>query len=107
MPLTLNVGLSRKVGEANYGSRGANINLEMELDSAIASEPARLQERFRQLFNLIRTSLNEELSNGHTNGGVDHGPHSNGSGTNGNGASERAATQSQVKAIFAIAKANN
>ncbi len=45
MPLKLNVGLSRKVGEPNYSSRGASVNLELELDSAIVGEPDRLQER--------------------------------------------------------------
>src|SRR5438128_4895188 len=64
MPLRLNVGLSRKVGEANYGSRGANINIELEVDSALVGEPAKLQERIRQLFGLVRTSLAEELNSG-------------------------------------------
>ena len=35
MPLKLNVGASRKVGDNNYGSRGASINLEMELDGTL------------------------------------------------------------------------
>ncbi len=35
MPMKLNVGLSRKVGEPNYGSRGASVNLELELDAAL------------------------------------------------------------------------
>ena len=29
--IKLNCGFSRKVGEANYGSRGASVNLELEL----------------------------------------------------------------------------
>ena len=59
--LKLNVGLSRKVGEPNYGSRGASVNVEMELESALASDAAKLQERIRQLFDVVRASLLEEL----------------------------------------------
>ena len=61
MPMKLNVGLSRKVGEANYGSRGATVNLELEVDSTLASEPERLQERIRELFGLANASIDEEL----------------------------------------------
>jgi hypothetical protein len=67
MPLKLNVGLSRKVGEADYGSCGASVNVEMELDSSLAGESAKLQEHIRQIFGIVRTSLAEEL-NGHGHG---------------------------------------
>ena len=118
MPLKLNVGASKKVGESNFGSRGASINVEMELDSALVNDPPKLQERIRHLFGLVRTSLAEEL-NGNGNGS--HSPssvpapsagHEQLNGGNGNGSSQRSnsprpATQSQVKAIYAIAKAQN
>ena len=64
MPLRLNVGASRKVTDNNYGSRGASVNLELELDTSLVAEPQKLQERIRDLFDLVRTSLAEEL-NGH------------------------------------------
>jgi hypothetical protein len=101
MPLKVNVGLSRKIGEANYGSRGANVNIEMEFDSTLVSEPGKLQSRIRQLFGLMRASLSEELngSNGATNG--------NGSDNGQKNATARRATQSQVKAIYAIAKSQH
>src|SRR5436309_11108475 len=35
MPLTLNVGVSRKMGLPDYGSIGASCNLEMELDAGL------------------------------------------------------------------------
>ena len=117
--MKINVGLCRKIGEANFGSRGATVNLELELDSSLVGEPARLKERIRQLFALVRTSLAEELNGGNGNG---RGQQSNGEAQppnsqngNGNGHSsgapngqrsggQRPATQSQVKAIYAIAR---
>ena len=62
MPLKLNLGLSRKVGETNYGSRGASVNIEMELESALVGEPVKLLERIRQIFDTVRSSLADELN---------------------------------------------
>jgi hypothetical protein len=113
MPLKLNLGLSRKMGEPNYGSRGASINLEVEIDTSLVAEPARFQERVRQLYALVRTSLAEEL-NGNGNGHAahsstgaayanDHGA-GNGNGHSAtNGDKPRPATSAQLKAITAIA----
>ena len=65
MPLTMNVGLSRKVGEANYGSRGASVNFEVELEASLVREPDQLRERVRYLFSLAQEAVEEELS-GHS-----------------------------------------
>ena len=116
MPLRLNIGLNKKVGEANYGSRGASVNLDIELDSQLVGDPAKLQDRIRQCFGMVRASLDEELNGGNGNGHGTTGdnttqeprsaPAGNGNtshrGTGGNG--PRPATQSQVKAIHAIAR---
>jgi hypothetical protein len=90
-------------GEANYGSRGANFNIEMEFDGALVSEPGKLQSRIRQLFGLVRTSLAEELN------GSKETTNGNGDGSENGKASPptRRATQSQVKAIYAIAKSQH
>lgn len=101
MPLTINVGLNRKVGEPNYGSRGASVHLELELDSSLVNEPPRLQEKIRQLFGMVRASLAEELKGG------SGGQASNGNGqeqVNGKDGKPRPATQSQVRALNAVAK---
>lgn len=109
--LKVNVGLSRKVGEPNYGSRGASVNLELEVESGLASEPDSLRDRVRQLFRMARSAVDEELSAaspGTESGQVNSQPGApNGSNgyRNGSGAhcSGRSATQSQVRAIYAIA----
>lgn len=108
MPMKLNLGLSRKIGEANYGSRGASVNVELEVDSSLVNEPAKLQDRIRQLFGLVKVSLAEELNggNGHAPSNAEQQP------TNGHAPEPaqrssnppRPATQSQVKAIYAIAR---
>ena len=130
MPMKLNVGLSRKVGDPNYGSRGATVNLELEIDSTLVAEPERLQERIRELFGLAKASIDEELQTAPTqpaavaersNGRASATPrqlHANGrngasraattgSRSNGNGRQPAnnppPATASQVRALHAIA----
>lgn len=125
MPLKLNIGLSQKVGDSNYGSRGASVNVELEVESTLANDPGKLRDRIRQVFDLVRVSVNDELNgNGHretsppSNG---NGDHSGSNGTkNGNGAGNgqrqssgngsgksRQATVSQIRAIRAIASRLN
>ena len=116
MPLKLNVGASRKVGDNNYGSRGASVHLEVELDSSLINYPDKLQERIRHLFNQVHVSLTEELGrSGNVNGQAptNHAsqptgpadPLNGGAPQNGkqNG-SPRLATPAQIKALYGISK---
>lgn len=120
MPLKTNIGVSRKIADNNYGSRGASVNLEVELDSGLIQEPERLQERIRQVFRLAQQSVEEELArqntangqgNGHTATANGNGNgHHNGNGRhngNGNGTPRRSnarrATASQARALHSIA----
>ena len=102
--LTMNIGFSKKIGEANYGSRGASVSLELELDSSLIGDPERLKERIRHLFGLARTSVEEELV-GPSPGGPQDPPESNG---NGHAPARRRdgtrkATASQARALHVIA----
>ena len=54
--LKLNVGLSRKIGEADSSSCGASANLEVELDPNPINQPDRLREHVRRLFRLARSA---------------------------------------------------
>ena len=169
MPVKLNIGLSRKVGEPNYGSRGASIHLEVEMENGVLNDPALMRGRVQDLYALARQSVDDELqrpadeamvdlvpaeqqaqrpTNGHSNNGqASNGRHTNGNGGHGqpqasrpangraNGTSNNSAgnpvsrtaepvtngdinhrnghtnrievaraTQSQIRAIFAITK---
>ena len=123
MPLRLNIGLSKKVGLPDYGSLGASVNLELELDSGAIGDPDRLQQQIRHLFGLAEKSVEEKLSGRQPNSHADNGhgreiphngsgnghsrsDHSSGNGQNGqtsrHSSNGRAATNSQVRAIRAI-----
>ena len=111
--LKLNVGFTKKVGEAHYGSRGAAVNLELELDSSLVGDADRLKERIRHLFGLAKASVDDELAIGAgqpaANGNGQSSAPSTGNGpaagqTNGRRRDgTRSATASQVRALNAIA----
>jgi hypothetical protein len=88
MPLKLNIAMSRKIGEPNYGSRGATVGLEMEVDSSLADQPRQLHERIARLFRLAKQSVDRELG---TNDATNVEP------------DVRLATPAQVRALHAIA----
>lgn len=61
MPMKINVGLSQKIGEPNYSSRGGNVHFEVEVDSLLLQTPDEIRKRIRFLFGLAQTSLAEQL----------------------------------------------
>lgn len=105
MPLKLNVSASRKVADGNYGSRGASVSLELELDAALAREPMKLRHHIRQMFNMVSASVAEELkANGAPGSNGSHASAMQPRSKESSSGSARPATASQVKAIHAIAR---
>ena len=101
MPLKLNIAMSRKVGAPNYGSRGASVGREMEVDSSLVDHPRQLHERLAQLFRLAKQSVDRELVS----------PDPRGSQRTGRVADQeppvRPATDREVRAIQVIASRHN
>jgi hypothetical protein len=106
--LKLNAGFSRKVGEPNYGSRGASVNVELEVESALVSDPDGLLDRIRKLFDLARRSVDQELASANNGNGASSENQRESFNGRGNGHQQRQpvryATESQQRAIRAICK---
>ena len=112
MPLTINVGLSRKTSE-NFNSAGSSINLTAELDQSLLARPRELQGAIDELYEQAEIALEQQAcgrrrerdveprrtssanGNGHPRNGNGHDHRQNASGN---------MTNSQAKAIHAIAK---
>jgi len=63
MPLTLSLGISKKIGLPAYSSLGASCNIEIELDqSLIFDDPARFQRHVKRVFAICRQAVQEELA---------------------------------------------
>jgi hypothetical protein len=130
MPLKLNVGVSRKVGLPEYSSAGASCHIEVELDGGLLGDLDGFHEHVRDAYVACQQAVNDELVRLQdqtaplvsTTGGCDQRTppgngqdHRSGGEPRGNGAAARAggsrsrlsrpATASQVKAIYAIARA--
>jgi len=102
--LKINIGHNRKIGEPNYGSRGASVHFEVEVDHGLVEQPQALRQKIRELFVQAQAAVREELHGPETNG--TQRPATNGHqqpATNGHQRPQRMATSSQVRAIHAIA----
>ena len=94
MPLTLNVGLSRKTSQ-NYHSQGASINLTAELDQALLNRLDELQDRVAALYREAEHALERQQNPGTRDTPAPRSTgHNNGEGM----------TASQRRAIEAICK---
>jgi len=97
--IKLNTGASRKVGQPNYGSRGASVNVELELESAATQDADVLQDRIRRLFAIARNAVDAELG---LTGEAEDTAAGQQPAANGNGTSVRTASEAQKRAINAI-----
>ena len=111
--IKLNVGACRKVSDNHYGSKGGNVNIELELDSTLALDSTKLRDHIRKLFDLANASLSEELQSNNEPASVEdsHQQQRNDDSFNGNGASHavsvapvRFATEKQIICIQGLAR---
>ena len=119
MPLKLNVGVSRKVGQPDYGSVGVSCNLELELDSTLIERDLDgFHARVRDAFIAARQAVQDELARVQAPVAAPEGlppprrpangqPDGNGHASHQPAARPRAgklATEKQVRAIASIAR---
>jgi hypothetical protein len=119
MPLTLNVGLSKKLGLPDYGSVGATCNVTVELDGTLLqNDMETFQRHVRNVYVACSQAVNDELSrqrpterttantNNSGNGaattpkangnGHDNGTSQNGNGSQPTGSPNHRASQKQL-----------
>ncbi|CAN5849703.1 hypothetical protein BH23PLA1_BH23PLA1_26180 [soil metagenome] len=120
MPLTLNFGITRKLGQPGYSSLGASCHLAIELDASLIDDPESLQIRIRRTYTACAAAVQEELdrltrlepapppeSTAHAldpNGRTRPGDPSPNRPIPGRRRPDRPATPAQVQAIRAIAR---
>jgi hypothetical protein len=107
MAVKVNVGFSRKIGEAHYGSRGASVYVELELDRLAIDDSERFRSEIERIFEQARDAVDRELQQAdlpewEPRGHLDERPNS--SGQNGRAGVPRLATPNQVRAIQTIAR---
>jgi hypothetical protein len=102
MPLTIDVGLSRKASE-NFQSTGISINITAELDQSLLARPDQLQMEIDRLFGEASDALDRQSDR--LQAQTDKPGSSGGNGhANGNSQTVVPMTQAQNRAIVAITR---
>ena len=103
MPLSINVGLSRKASK-DYQSTGVSINVTAELDQALLARPDQLQKQIGDLYAQAHHALDGQMDRLAKSGNGARPQPVPKSQSNGNGRASSPMTASQRRAILAIAK---
>ena len=113
MPVRINVGVAKKVGQPNFGSAGATCNVEFELDGGFDNGSSdRFQDAVRRAYAACREAVESELTaqeqGSPPHRGLQHqSPATTRVASQSNpGTAAKGATTSQVRAIHAIANQN-
>jgi hypothetical protein len=100
MPMKLNLGVSRKIGQPDFGSLGASCHVEVELDSSLLQNDLdAFHSSVHQAYAACRQAVNEELTKQGDSDAVQHSPSTSASATNGhngNGTNAHRATDKQL-----------
>jgi len=102
MPLSINVGLSRKASR-DYQSTGVSINVTAELGQALLARPDQLQKQIEGLYAQAHHALDGQMNRHSEPANPAPRPASRNSSANGNGRNSAPMTASQRRAILAIA----
>ena len=115
--LKLNAGLSRKIGQPDYGSRGAMVNVEIELPTEVLRDAEKLRRQVAGVFDTLRAAVDEELgvTPGPTGDPTEerwrptadvrrNGHAQNGDGYAANGRGGLPCTEKQVRALHAFSR---
>ena len=115
MPMTLNLGISKKVGLPDYGSLGSSCNVAVELNgSMVFDDLEQFHRHVRQAYVACQQAVNDELARHQqretpaapsSHDGHDGPPRNNGAARNGNGASNgHRASEKQTGYIQQLAR---
>jgi hypothetical protein len=125
MPMKITVGWLKKIGQPDYGSLGANCNVEFEADQALLQkDPKDLHKQVQHAFTACRQAVEEELARqqgGEASKGLpgDHAPaaaanpvprtvtpsaNNNGNGSSHNGVNGRSVSEKQLEYARQLAR---
>ncbi|MEI8375642.1 MAG: hypothetical protein WCJ35_22705 [Planctomycetota bacterium] len=125
MPLKLNLSISKKLGQPDFGSLGASCSVEVELPHSVIDDLDAFHRHARNVYVAATQAVNDELarhagntaasnghaaaSNGHAaahNGNGHTNNHTNGNGhaTNGNGRTAANASEKQLEYARQLAR---
>ena len=112
MTVKINVGLSKKIGQDNFGSLGATCNVEFELDGGYDNgSTERFRDAVKRAYAACREAVESELSGSEAIktsklGGQHKSPDRLTNQRVAAGSQTRGATANQIRAIHAIANGN-